>query len=63
MVFGDGWINALQITLSNGESCTGGSPLKASKSHTFDAKKKITRVEVIVINDEENILRINFYSG
>ena len=63
MVFDDNWIHALKITLSNGESCTAGSPLKASKSHTFDAKKKITRVEVVICYSEEYILRINFYSG
>ncbi len=62
-----GWygsfIQTLEITLSNGESCTAGSIWKVDKSHIFDQNKKITKVEVIIHRDENYIIRINFYSG
>ncbi len=53
----------LEITLSNGESCTAGSTYKVEESHTFDQNKKITKVEVIIRYNERCIIRINFYSG
>ena len=58
-----GYINTLEITLSNGESCTAGSKRKVNESHTFDQNKKITKVECIIIDIEAYILQINFYSG
>jgi hypothetical protein len=58
-----GGICTLEITLSNGESCTAGSTYKVIESHTFDTKKKITKVECIIHKNERWILRINFYSG
>ncbi len=53
----------LEITLSNGESCTAGSHYNADRWHTFDQNKKITKVECIIGKYELDILRINFYSG
>jgi hypothetical protein len=53
----------LEITLSNGESCTAGSYCKVNKSHTFDQNKKITKVECIMNVTEWSIIRMNFYSG
>ncbi len=61
-----GWtdyIATLEITLSNGESCTAGSYYKVDENHTFDPNKKITKVECIMWNDEWSIMRMNFYSG
>ncbi len=58
-----GCLATLEITLSNGESCTAGSYFKVENSHTFDPNKKITKVECIMRNDELWILQINFYSG
>ncbi len=52
----------LSFTLSNGEYCTAGSE-EVDKSHKFDPKKKISKVEVIIYSNEDSILRINFYSG
>ena len=51
------------MTLSNGESCTAGSKYKVDESHTFDTNKKITKVECIIHEYENEIIRINFYSG
>ncbi len=56
-------IFTLEITLSNGESCTAGSTYKVNSSHTFDQNKKITKVECIIYQNEYAILQINFYSG
>ncbi len=62
-----GWhgdlINTLEITLSNGESCTAGSTYKVENSHKFDPNKKITKVECIIEKNEWHILQMNFYSG
>ena len=58
-----GIIATLEITLSNGESCTAGSLNQVNESHTFDPNKKITKVECIIFKDELCIMRINFYSG
>ncbi len=55
--------NKLEITISNGESCKAGSSKEADESHTFNPKKKITKVEVIVYNHEKSICQMNFYSG
>ncbi len=53
----------LSFTLSNGEHCSAGSRRKVNKSRTFDPKKKITKVEVIIFCNEWYITRMNFYSG
>jgi hypothetical protein len=58
-----GVIYTLEITLSNGESCTAGSYYEVDDNHTFDPNKKITKVECIIHKDEWCILRMNFYSG
>ncbi len=58
-----GGVLTLEITLSNGESCTAGSKYKVNKSHTFDPNKKITKVECIINKNEFFIIRMNFYSG
>ncbi len=58
-----GYINTLEITLSNGESCTAGSKRKVNESHTFDQNKKITKVECIIDRNEDDILQMDFYSG
>ncbi len=57
------YIKTLEITLSNGESCTAGSYNKVDRWHTFDQNKKITKVECIIDKYEFRILQINFYSG
>ncbi len=57
------YIRTLEITLSNGESCTAGSSNKVKKWYIFDPNEKITKVECIIHKDEEYILQINFYSG
>jgi hypothetical protein len=56
-------VYTLEITLSNGESCTAGSHYNVDESHTFDPNKKITKVECIIYQKEWDIVRINFYSG
>ena len=50
----------LRFNLNDGQSCKAG-PYDCTKRHTFDPSKKITKVEVIIRNDEFMILRINFY--
>jgi hypothetical protein len=52
----------LSFTLSNGETCTGGSDYKVKDSHTFDQNKKITKVECIIQNDKF-FTEIYFYYG
>ncbi len=60
-----GWFGnvTLEITLSNGESCTAGSYRKVKNSHTLDQNKKITKVECIIHEYKWDIIRMNFYSG
>ncbi len=61
----------LTFTLSNGESSKTGKFLLPPQSYTFDAKKKITKVEVLIRDNPRHnlyiaphsIYRINFYSG
>ncbi len=55
--------STLGFTLSNGESGKAGSKHKVNRSYTFEPNKKITRVEVIIHDNENDIIRINFYSG
>ena len=50
------------IVLSDGETCRAGVQ-HFKHSHTFDPKKKITKVEMIINQYEIWIIRINFYSG
>ena len=50
------------LTFTDGSSCKIGT-LDFTKSHTFDPEKQISRIEVIIHEDEKWILRINFYSG
>ncbi len=59
----NGYIATLEITLSNGESCTAGSYYEVNNWHKFEPKKKITKVECIISKNELDIMRINFYSG
>ncbi len=56
-------IYTVGFTLSNGDHCSAGSYFKVNESHTFDQNKKITKVECIIKNDEDYIIRMNFYSG
>jgi len=54
-------VSTLELTLNDGQSCRAGTLF--IESHKFDPKKKITRVECIIYKNEDDICRINFYSG
>ena len=54
--------NPIHLELSNGQFIKAGTNQSFTETHTFDAKKKINRVEVIIKKGETMILWINFYS-
>ena len=56
------WNNIYSIgfTLSDDQTCKA-EKYAFTNNYIFDQAKKITRVEVIIRNDEFMILRINFY--
>ena len=57
-----GSIETLGFTLSDGQSCRGSGKRDFNNCHTFDPKKKITRVECIIAKSEYGIFRISFFS-
>ena len=53
----------LGITLSDNQFCKTGTYRDIKDSHFFDPTKKITKIECIIDNNEDWIIRTNFYSG
>ena len=53
---------SLGFTLSGDKICKAGTN-GFDKNHTFDPKKKINRVEVIIDKEELEIIQIHFFSG
>ena len=54
-------LNTISFTLTDDQTCKAGTRV-LTKSHKFDQKKKITKIEVIINTNEHFICQINFYS-
>ena len=59
------WYDCLTLgfKLSDGQTCRSGPLHNFNHSHTFDPQKKITRVDVVIHEEETFLIQINFYSG
>ena len=53
----------LGFTLTDEQSCKTGTYRDIKDSHVFNPTKKITKIDCIIDNNEDWIIRINFYSG
>ncbi len=54
--------NPIHLELSDGQFLKAGTNQSFTGTYTFDAKKNINKVEVIIKKGETMILWINFYS-